>query len=609
MKRKSFFCLVASFLILLALPARADDWQVDAAFPDWISNANFSANNTLAFQFYEGQGTATVTVSEDCKSFSFYINGKKVNTKKMKSGGTYTADISRCTKNGRNILQISGIEPAGLENAVRVQIPYPIVKNSVQKKSPVSKDALSLIEKIISADIAHGFTSAELAVIKDGALVYQNAWGKIQTNDEHGSVSAPAVTNETLYDLASVTKMFGGAYAIQRLVSDGRLSVDAKITDILGDAFADDTIAVQFEGKENFPLEKIKEWKRNLTVRDVLTHTAGFSAGYPYYNDNYDLEKNEFNSGEGKNPLFSGNDGSAETRANTLRQIFRTPLEYEPGTKLVYSDIDFMILCFVAEKVAGCRLDDFLRETFWKPLGLTHITYNPLENGFSKTDCAATDPAGNSFMGNLSFTGCRTQTVQGEVHDALAYYSMAGVSGHAGLFANAGDLARLASLMLTGGYGNKKFFSQNVLDLFVSPQSVQNADYGLGWWRSGEAQNVRNFGTLSSSRAFGHNGFTGTLVFVELEENLVIVINTPMSAPETLNNHFSGNYYQSAALGFVPQIILMGLRGNVSHSQWKEFARTMADDARRTAEKGALDNKNDVRWKAYESLLEISQNF
>ncbi|WP_294428682.1 serine hydrolase [uncultured Treponema sp.] len=599
--KKLFTSFLFLTLISFALFSQASQaWQTEVSFPDWITNTNFSANNSLAFQFFHGQGKIELEVSNECKSFSLYINDNRVSTKKFKSGGTYTVDISKFTTDGRNFLQVSDIKPADLKNAVRVRIPYPEVLEGSLKKSGLSRDSFSLIDKIICADIKNGFTSAQLAVIKDSRLVYQNVWGN--------------ATNETLYDLASVSKMFTAAYAVQFLVTQGLLSVDTKLVDIFGEDFSEQTISVDFAGKEPIPLEKIKDWKKNLTVRDVLCHSAGFSAGYPYFNDNYDLEKNEFNVAENKNALFSGNDGSEETREYTLQQIFRTPLIYEPGTKLVYSDIDFMILCFVVERVSGERLDVFLKKNFWEPLNLERITFNPLENGFSKSDCAPTDLTGNSYMGELSFTGCRTDMIQGEVHDGNAFYAMGGISGHAGLFASATDLARLASIMLTGGYKEHRFFSRNVIDLFTSPQSIKDADYGFGWWRGGEMQNVRNFGSLCSSRAFGHNGFTGTVVFVEPEENLVIVyltnkINTSMPAPEALNNQFEGNFYQSANLGFVPQIILLGLNRDVSKSQWKSLVSGMAEDARRKAEKEAGADKNDVRWKAYQALESVLNQF
>lgn len=615
---KKYF-LISIFLITFIFTAFSDEselqWQVDASFPDWISNANFSANNSRSFQFYHGQGSVLITVSEGVKSFSFYINDARINTKKLKSPGTYSVDISEYTRDGLNTLQVSDIKFDGNGKAVRVQIPFPVVLDGKLKKTSLSKESFELIDKIVSADVKNGFTSAQLAVVKDGRLVYQNFWGTVRTSDENGKVSDfPKVTGDTLYDLASVSKMFTVAYAIQALVTQKKLSPETKITEILGPEFADNTISINFAKKEKFPLETIKEWKRNITVRDVISHTAGFAAGYPYFNDNYDIRKNEFNVGSNKNLLFSGNDGSQETRELTLQQIYRTPLVYEPHTKLIYSDIDFMLLCFLVEKVTGQRLDDFLRETFWKPMGLSHMTFNPLQNGFSVQDCAATDPTGNSYAGKLLFTNCRTHTLQGEVHDSNAFHAMGGVSGHAGLFSNAADLAKLASVMLTGGWGNYKFFSQNVIDLFTSPQYFNNADYGLGWWRGGEVQNARNFGSLCSSRAFGHQGFTGTLVFIEPEENLVIVyltnkINSTMSSPESLNNIFTGNSYQSANLGFVPQIVLMGLNRSVSKSQWKSFVGDMKEGARRTAEKKAPDDKNDSSWRSYESLESVYKSF
>lgn len=601
--------------LLYSENAPRSKWQIDARFPDWISDPNFSANNSLAFRFYHGQGSIFVTVSEECTSFSLYINASRIKTKNLKGGKTYELDISKYTKDGRNMVQVSDIQPPEARNAVRVQIPFPVVKGGSLKESGISKESFALIDKIISADIQNGFTSAQLAVIKDGRLVYQNAWGAVRTYDKQGRVSdAPDVTDETLYDLASVTKMFSVNYAVQSLVTQGMLDMDAKIIDILGADFAEKTISIDFRSRKKIPLEQIKEWKRNITVRDVITHTAGFLPSYQYFNDNYDTVSGAFNVGANKNLLFSGSDASEETRKRTLEQIFRTPLVYEPHTRLSYSDIDYMLLCFVVERVSGRRLDSFLRTTFWNPMGLFRITYRPLENGFAKDDCAATDLMGNTWGGKISFTDMRTDEIQGAVHDSTAFHSMAGISGHAGLFASADDLARLASVMLTGGYGEHSFFSGDVMDVFVSPQSVPFADYGLGWWRQGEFKTVRQFGSLCSRSAFGHQGFAGTLAFIEPEQNLVIVyltnkINTPMVKGKELANQFEGNFYQSAVVGFVPQIVLMGLDKNVSKSQWKSLVHDMAEDARRVAVQSAGNNKDDPRWRAYNSLKNVYDSF
>lgn len=96
--------------------------------------------------------------------------------------------------------------------------------------------------------------------------------------------------------------------------------------------------------------------------------------------------------------------------------------------------------------------------------------------------------------------------MQGEVHDEKAYYAMGGVSGHAGMFANATDLAKLASVLLTGGYGENKFFTQNVMDMFTAPKNEKAANWGLGWWREVDKQRVWYFGTQSSPDTIGHQG-------------------------------------------------------------------------------------------------------
>lgn len=98
---------------------------------------------------------------------------------------------------------------------------------------------------------------------------------------------------------------------------------------------------------------------------------------------------------------------------------------YKPGTKTVYSDVDYMLLAFVIESVTGQPLDQYLEQNFWAPMGLDHITYNPLLNGFAPNDCAATELNGNTRDGAVHFTGVRTATIQGQVHDEKAFYAMA----------------------------------------------------------------------------------------------------------------------------------------------------------------------------------------
>ena len=140
---------------------------------------------------------------------------------------------------------------------------------------------------------------------------------------------------------------------------------------------------------------------------------------------------------------------------------------------------------------------------------------------------------------------------------------MNGVSGHAGLFSTASDLARLASIMITGGYGSYHFFSPNVLETFTSPKSLDFGQWGLGWWRQGDDQRDWYFGTEAAPDTIGHQGWTGTLAMVDASRDLVIIyltnkINSPVTDGSNPNK-FDGNAYTASSLGFVPQILPIGL--------------------------------------------------
>lgn len=589
----------------------AGEFQLDVAFPNWQEkpSATDAINHRVGFFGYAGQGELYLTPEEGVESFSLYINDKRVPTEELAAGGTYRIDFSAIAENGENTIQMSGITPETA--AVAVKIPYPVVIDGTPAEAGIAQESLDLIDRIISSDIDHGFPSAQLAIVRNGKLVYEKSWGQTVTYDKAGNPTESApVTNETLYDLASNTKMYSVNYAVQYLVSRGELDLDAKITDILGEEFAEDTIEIAYDGYDAVDLETNKAWKAGLTVRDLLSHQGGFPDGPQYFNDRYDPGTFDFDY-DGGNVLYAGSGADAATREETLHQIFRTPLMYEPGTKTLYSDVDYMILCFVVEKITGEGLDTFCKKTFWEPMGLSHITYNPLENGFAPEDTVATELMGNSRDGNLHYTGLRTETVQGEVHDPNAYYGMDGVSGHAGLFSNASDLARLASVMLTGGYGNTKFFSVNTLDLFTAPHDADISGYGLGWWRDGDHARDRYFGSTTASKTFGHQGFTGTLTTIDPENDLVVVLLTNkihsrlLPGDETLSA-YGGNYYTTATLGFVPEILAIGMDDpDADPAVYRSFVADLVSDAAQDLETDQVADPNDPRAKKLAALEDV----
>ena len=540
-------------------------WQAQPVFPAWAGYVDdtLALNSMFTFQHYSGQGTLYVAPEAGVASFALFVNNKPINTAQMAGGGVYAVDISGCTLNGDNTIQVSAVQPAGKK--VQVSIPYPVVIEGTPEQVGLDRDVLEALEQLIQSDVDNGFPSAQMAVVKNGRLVYQNAWGRVNAYLPDGTpnTASPAVTNDTLYDLASNSKMYTANYALQLLVTQGKIDLDSRIVDLLGQGFVDDTIDITFSGYENPGLEVNKQWKSELTLRDILRHQAGFPADPQYHNDAFDQHTQKPAAGVA-NPLFSGWDGTPATRQATLKAIFKTPLMYKPGTKTVYSDVDYMLLAFVIESVTGQPLDQYLEQNFWAPMGLDHITYNPLLNGFAPNDCAATELNGNTRDGAVHFTGVRTATIQGQVHDEKAFYAMGGISGHAGLFSNAADLAKLASVMLTGGYGQQKFFSRNVIDTFTAPKKENAANWGLGWWREADDGRCWYFGTQSSSGTIGHQGWTGTLTLIDPVENLVVVyltnkINSPVTNKAANPNKFNGNWYTSSTLGFVAQILYQGL--------------------------------------------------
>ena len=571
-------------------------WQKTASFPDWknYTDDTLAMNSMISFRGYHGQGFLVLEVSEQTDAFTLYVNGVKADTGNAK--GLVYVDISAAAKDGVNTLQISNILPLGLGNAVTVHIPYPEVLPGNGESGGIHPLALKLTEDLIAADAARGFPGAQLAIVRNGREVYQNAWGKINAYEPDGTPKAdsPDVTADTLYDLASVTKMFTVNYAVQKLVTDGLLNIDTPVTELLGDSFAADTLDFAYAQADPAPgPEQQAAWKRKITPRALLAHQAGFPADPQYFKPDYDQSKQGPGSA-GANRLYALN------REDTLQAIFRTPLMYEPGTQTKYSDVDYMLLGFIVERITGERLDAYMRENFYEPLGLTRTTYLPLENGFAAEDCAATELNGNTRDHHISFPGIREQTLQGQVHDEKAWYCMEGVSGHAGLFSCARDLARLGSVMLTGGYGPHRFFSRNVTDLFTAPKASDFGQWGLGWWREGDDQRPWYFGTQASPETVGHQGWTGTLVMIDPSRDLVIAyltnkINSPITSADNLNR-FDGSAFTASTLGFVPQILSIGMdeEGDIS-GQLLDLLADMAAESLKLIPEGADRDHPNVR--------------
>ena len=157
----------------------AYQWQKTAVFPDWKGYVDdtLAMNSMVSFITWHGQGTIYLRVGEGVERFFLFVNGLRVDTGDVKPG-TYAMDIASAALNGTNTLQISNILPAALKGAVEVFIPYPVVLEGAPEAEGIHPATLSLIDELIETDAAYGFPSAQLAIVRNGRLVYRKAWGR-----------------------------------------------------------------------------------------------------------------------------------------------------------------------------------------------------------------------------------------------------------------------------------------------------------------------------------------------------------------------------------------------------------------------------------------------
>ena len=246
--------------------APAGQWQNEVNFPDWANYVDDTLimNSLYSFTGFADQGSVYVTASEGITGMELFINGTRVDASKIleNPGKAVQVDYAAVAQNGTNTIQVTNITPKSAK--VNVKIPYAQVIDGTPAEVGMEEDTLQLIDDLINSEIKYGFSAAQLAVVKDGKLVVNEAWGNVTGWTPDGKVdktSAP-VTTDTLFDLASNTKMYATNYAVQKLVSEGKLNVDAKVRDYIP------------EFKDG-PNDAIKG-KDNLTIREILQHQAGF---------------------------------------------------------------------------------------------------------------------------------------------------------------------------------------------------------------------------------------------------------------------------------------------------------------------------------------------
>lgn len=512
--------------------------QAEQTFPIPMKEYDDSIlpNNYLAFTAYKGQAYIYFW-AQGLASFDLYINNQKVPTQSICTGKPMCFDASPYIQNGRNMLYIAALTPAGNgmaqeQPSLQVKIPYPVIlplSNSQealkkqQKDAPYSAETLEIVDQLLTAETEAGFPGAQLVIIKDGKMIKNSAYGAISRVDSAGNTldEVIPVTEKTLFDLASNTKMYAVNFAIQKLISERRLALT-------------DTVHHFFPQFVDAKKSKIKG-KADITIFDLLTHQSGLPVGRAYSQKIKKLK----------------NVSEKSYREHTFDLIMETPLVYLPRQTVLYSDINYMLLTYIIEKVTGIGVAEYVADNFYRPLGLDRICFTPLRQGFTLDEIAATEIRAKPRTQAAIDGAQTTELIHGTVHDSEAYTAMEEISGHAGLFANAESIAVLAQVMLNkGGYGVKRFLDPSVAGYFTAQQGAQEYTWA--------------FSPLASAGTFGHTGWTGTLTIIDPAEHLIIILLTnaknTVPAHNTRNSRFEGDYYLAKQYGAITALIYEAFR-------------------------------------------------
>ena len=372
---------------------------------------------------------------------------------------------------------------------------------SVGMNSEVLEKIDEVANRMIQIQAAPG---ANVLVVKNGKVVFERSYGYLDY-----SKSAP-VSQETIYDLASVTKVLATTQAAMFLHSRGELDMNKTLVNYLP----------ELKGTN----------KANLVLKDVMAHEAGLKAFIPHY-------VKTVQSGQWRGDFYKPTPQSGFTRpvANDMYGIdalrdsiwnwtVQSELLPKPN-KYVYSDLTMYFMQAVIERIVNQPLDEFLDQNFYAPLGLNTLTFNP----FLKIPLEKIAPTEN----DVAF---RKRQIQGYVHDpGAAMYG--GVAGHAGLFGTANDLAVMMQLMLNKGtYGDITLYKPETVEAFTKRQSSLSRR-GWGWDKpEPEVGKGGSASKLAPKSTFGHTGFTGTCVWADPENQLVYVFLSNRVYPEAENN-------------------------------------------------------------------------
>jgi beta-glucosidase-like glycosyl hydrolase/CubicO group peptidase (beta-lactamase class C family) len=361
-----------------------------------------------------------------------------------------------------------------------------------------------LLSEITTSGSAPG---GQVLIAKQGKIVYEKSFGKLTYS------SSQLVTPNTIFDLASITKVFASGLMGMKLYDQGLLRLDTPISVYIPELI-------------NKPLGRVK-------VQDLMLHQAGLPAWIPFYKATLPQFSNIYSSTSNNKYQIQVAEGmfmDTSYRDSMYEKIYSiTPKRYG---KYKYSDLSLILLKKAMENAAGQTLDTYVFENFYKPLGLSHTGFN-MHRYFPK----------DSFSPSEQDNYFRNQTLQGHVHD-MAAAMLGGVSGHAGLFSTTQDMFVLSEMLRNGGkYNQVDYLNPATIQLF-SCKISKNSRRGLLFDKP-EGRDDRPSPTSESCpiASFGHTGFTGTCVWIDPVNDIVYIFLSNRTYPSMSNRGLiRGNY-------------------------------------------------------------------
>lgn len=359
-----------------------------------------------------------------------------------------------------------------------------------------------IVQQLIQKKAAPG---CRVLVLKDGKEVFNRSYGYLNYD------KLKKVNDSSIYDIASVTKIAATTLAVMKLYENGKIDLQKNLGYYLP--------------------QSIGTNKENLIISDILQHRAGLTAWIPFYKETLPFIDSVYCAKEDSAFCIKVADKLYMLKANKdtiYKRVFDSPLEPKVYR---YSDLSMILMQLVVEKVSGKGLDQFVEEEFYRPMGLKHITYNPWKK--QKTDNIAPTQLDRLF---------RQQELCGYVHDPGAAM-LGGVSGHAGIFSTAGDLAALMQMLVQGGtYNGREYLKLSTIKKFTTYQNLDSRR-GLGFDKPDFSGKTSPASTLGSHQMFGHTGFTGTCTWADPKSGLVYVFLSNRICPIEENKELiTGNY-------------------------------------------------------------------